>query len=386
MTRRKRDNAGKNLHGRSRYNEHTGHHYEAGDHWVECMRCGFDVRESNSKREWNGLIVCEGCWDPRHPQDFVRGRRDDTAARGNTNPTNEYDRTEVAGSTSNPAGTFGDYLSAAPSGALAPSEVSDLLLWWDYSESDGNFLFADESRTTPITDGVEVQGVEDRSGNGHHGVRSHKGGFPPGQGPTWDTNTRNGNGAGNFDMLSETSARSNDTGDGTIDPALNWAGGWTVLIVAEVPIANASNARVLFGHRGITGTVAGFTQSPGFTTYMETMISNSVVDNTAGAAIATSGSGAWHMHEIIVTPDTGLADCWLTSTDRHTPPFAGHDSNSAAQVTFRLGAGTDTLANHRNSWDGHIGEGLIYNRILTASERAGLWLYFQNKWALTDTI
>lgn len=42
-----------------------------------CDRCGFERALSSLKEEWTGLKVCKDCWDPRHPQDFVRGVRDD---------------------------------------------------------------------------------------------------------------------------------------------------------------------------------------------------------------------------------------------------------------------------------------------------------------------
>lgn len=73
----------------------TGHGpnpgYIPGDHWVECSRCGFDCRASQAKKEWNGLVVCPKCWEPRHPQDFIRGRTDDQAAKGLVRPASTYD-------------------------------------------------------------------------------------------------------------------------------------------------------------------------------------------------------------------------------------------------------------------------------------------------------
>lgn len=51
--------------------------------WLgECERCGFAFRNHQLCKEWTGLRVCRGpgtndCWDPRHPQDFVQGVRDD---------------------------------------------------------------------------------------------------------------------------------------------------------------------------------------------------------------------------------------------------------------------------------------------------------------------
>jgi hypothetical protein len=51
-------------------------YYKPGDHWVIDDRTGRKIRASESKREWNGLIVHKDGWEPRHPQDLVRGRLD----------------------------------------------------------------------------------------------------------------------------------------------------------------------------------------------------------------------------------------------------------------------------------------------------------------------
>lgn len=51
--------------------------YEPGNYWVICDRCGFKRRINTVRKEWNGLLVCfPECWEPRHPQDFVRAVRD----------------------------------------------------------------------------------------------------------------------------------------------------------------------------------------------------------------------------------------------------------------------------------------------------------------------
>jgi hypothetical protein len=56
--------------------------YIPGDFWRICDRCGFKYRASETKREWTGLIVCaEKCWEPRHPQDYVKGTRDRQVVR-----------------------------------------------------------------------------------------------------------------------------------------------------------------------------------------------------------------------------------------------------------------------------------------------------------------
>ena len=50
-----------------------------GDYNAICDRCGSKFKFSDLKLEWDGLYVCtaNGCWEPRQPQDYVKGVRDD---------------------------------------------------------------------------------------------------------------------------------------------------------------------------------------------------------------------------------------------------------------------------------------------------------------------
>lgn len=50
--------------------------YIPGDFWRICDRCGFKVRASQTFKTWDNLIVCAADFEERHPQDFVRGRKD----------------------------------------------------------------------------------------------------------------------------------------------------------------------------------------------------------------------------------------------------------------------------------------------------------------------
>ncbi|KKN77957.1 hypothetical protein LCGC14_0355220 [marine sediment metagenome] len=54
-------------------------YYKSGDHSVICDRCGFKVKASETRKEWNGLRICKTHWEPRHPQEFIRGRPDHQA-------------------------------------------------------------------------------------------------------------------------------------------------------------------------------------------------------------------------------------------------------------------------------------------------------------------
>ena len=43
---------------------------------VICDACGRKFKENELQLRWDGLMVCKGDWEPRHPQDFVKGVAD----------------------------------------------------------------------------------------------------------------------------------------------------------------------------------------------------------------------------------------------------------------------------------------------------------------------
>lgn len=50
--------------------------YRPGDWKRVCDVCGFDYYASQTRKRWDGLIVCDADFESRHPQDYVRGRKD----------------------------------------------------------------------------------------------------------------------------------------------------------------------------------------------------------------------------------------------------------------------------------------------------------------------
>lgn len=44
-----------------------------GDWNASCFQCGRKRKASTMKKHWQGYYVCPEHWEPRHPQDFVRG-------------------------------------------------------------------------------------------------------------------------------------------------------------------------------------------------------------------------------------------------------------------------------------------------------------------------
>jgi hypothetical protein len=48
-----------------------------GDWLFTCQKCGFSMYGSEAVLEWTGLRGHAHCIDKRHPQEYLRGRRDD---------------------------------------------------------------------------------------------------------------------------------------------------------------------------------------------------------------------------------------------------------------------------------------------------------------------
>ena len=83
-------------------------YFKKGDWNADCERCGFEYKASQLKKEWTNLMVCRDCWEPRHPQDFVKGVKDDSSV-----PWTNQDGTDSTVDTSGwvtpdtvPSGTF----------------------------------------------------------------------------------------------------------------------------------------------------------------------------------------------------------------------------------------------------------------------------------------
>lgn len=58
--------------------QHKGNHdyLLLGDWNAVCYECGRKRKASGMRRHWQGYYVCPEHWEPRQPQDFVRGTAD----------------------------------------------------------------------------------------------------------------------------------------------------------------------------------------------------------------------------------------------------------------------------------------------------------------------
>ncbi len=55
--------------------------YRSGDNLVICDICGKRAYRSKMKKTWDNLITHPKCYDPRHPQELIKARKDKVSVR-----------------------------------------------------------------------------------------------------------------------------------------------------------------------------------------------------------------------------------------------------------------------------------------------------------------
>ena len=61
-------------------------HYIPGDHYIISDYSGRKIRFSEARKTWDGFWVHWTEWEPRQPQDFVRGVKDNPSVPVVRNP------------------------------------------------------------------------------------------------------------------------------------------------------------------------------------------------------------------------------------------------------------------------------------------------------------
>tara|TARA_Y100000114_G_C11760228_1_gene329123 strand:+ start:2811 stop:3140 length:330 start_codon:yes stop_codon:yes gene_type:complete len=82
-----------------------------------CDRCGFEVNYLSLQEEWNGLLVCPECYEPKHPQLEPVYASADAEALENPRPQVQLAMTVTAGS---PNDTFFNSRGMLPSTPSRP--------------------------------------------------------------------------------------------------------------------------------------------------------------------------------------------------------------------------------------------------------------------------
>jgi len=54
-------------------------YWKPGSYNAICDICGFKYKAEELRRRWDGVMCCPEDWEIRHPQDFVRGVKDQRA-------------------------------------------------------------------------------------------------------------------------------------------------------------------------------------------------------------------------------------------------------------------------------------------------------------------
>ena len=82
-------------------------YFKKGEWNADCMRCGFQYKSGSLKKDWEGLYVCKECWEPRHPQEFLKGRKDHSSVpwTNKDDTDTEVDNFDWLGRTDVPSGT-----------------------------------------------------------------------------------------------------------------------------------------------------------------------------------------------------------------------------------------------------------------------------------------
>lgn len=72
---------------------HTGKKAVLGDHLMICDFTGRVILASEAKKTWNGLWVHHSVWETRHPQDFLRAKKEKIAPEQPIRPEPAVDTT-----------------------------------------------------------------------------------------------------------------------------------------------------------------------------------------------------------------------------------------------------------------------------------------------------
>ena len=265
--------------------------------------------------------------------------------------------------------------------SFAPDDISDLQVWWDFSELDGNFVFNDLAGVVPITNGALLRRVNDRSGNGWVGKPRDD---SDGHAGTWDSAVRNGNGAFAAFGIGQTPVV-----EGTaVNVENEFAMGGTTQIytvggVAATPAVKAGLAQELCSMTFPTGCQFGIgrgTADSGKSRFIRFF--SGTVSSSLGDVVWSALTGEWFFW---LAEIDGASSSLIYNNEDSTPPTT-HGVSTTVQTGFAVGAGLDLLANARSSWNEHIGEAFAYDKQLTTTEKEGLFNHLAAKWLLTESV
>ena len=144
-------------------------HLELGTWNALCDRCQKKYKANQLRKEWTGWMVCESCWEPRHPQEFLRGQPEDENVdwsrpdtRENIDTYDDTDATLTVG-TSQILNNWNTDLTADRTITLDTTGAENLDRFIIYRTGEGAFdLIIGSVQTTgiPSVTTVEYNGIQ----------------------------------------------------------------------------------------------------------------------------------------------------------------------------------------------------------------------------------
>jgi hypothetical protein len=148
----------------------------------------------------------------------------------------------------------------------------------------------------------------------------------------------------------------------------------TILTVASTPTPSASQALVDVGTSSTSSPTKGLVYAGGNQSFVSGWSSGTPAINTGGQAVQ---SGALTMNTVSYSSTNSLASFYSNGVANGTA------TASSGAITSGISLGS--LTNYTN-WNGNIAEAIIYNRVLTTTERQQVELYLANKYSIPPAI
>jgi hypothetical protein len=231
---------------------------------------------------------------------------------------------------------------------FSPTDIEGLVAWYDFSNVAT--LWQDTARTSAITtDGQEILGVTDQSGNANH----LDGGTT---GPTYETNVKNGLSVG----------RGNGTDSSLVTSGIDTPQPVTILAVVAHSTGDVSSNR---------GFLSGENTRP-YIFVPSTDVWSFYAGTAVNSAVAVGTS-----HHVITAKFNGASSVLYrdgTSIATGNPGTGGFDFDGDDRT--RLFSSSGSAGTGGEYWAGDIGELLIFDTALSDTDRGALEDHLQEKW------
>lgn len=237
--------------------------------------------------------------------------------------------------------TFQPKSQAAASGISAPTDISGLVAWFDFS--DANVMFTDNGSTKVSADGNLIYRINDKSGNNYYLAQSTES-----KRPLYKTNIVNGKSVGSTIGITNGELRGNTFNSSTT--------GATIFIVVYY-----------------TGVGAFYMQN-----YVRFYTADyyGKIRNYAGSWLDSAPNVFPEQEWGIISFDMDT-NCSITQYKNGTSVKTGDAGTISSNILTAIFS-----SGSANYGIGYVGETVMYSGILASADRAQVETYLNNKWAI----